>query len=65
MEEKIKQQLYNLHKKICKGVVGGKLQFTEHMDLRMATNNLEMAIELEEYEAAQIFKEHIDKLKIK
>jgi protein-arginine kinase activator protein McsA len=52
-----------LHRKICKAVVSGKLQFTEHMDLRMATKNLEMAIDIEEYEAAQIFKEHIDKLK--
>ena len=63
MTDETKIKMDNLHRKICKGVVDGKIQFTEHMDLRMATKNLEMAIELEEYEAAQIFKEYIDKLK--
>jgi protein-arginine kinase activator protein McsA len=61
--EKIKTTPQELHRKICKAVVSGKLQFTENMDLRMATKNLEMAVEIEEYEAAQIFKQYIDKLK--
>jgi hypothetical protein len=52
-----------LHRKICKILVSGKMQFTQHMDIRMTTKNLELSIELEEYEAAKIFKEHLDKLK--
>jgi len=63
MTEEVKQKMDELHRKIYKGVVSGKIQFTEHMDMRMATKNLEMAVELEEYEAATLFKEHIDKLK--
>ena len=63
MTEETKQKMDELHRKICKGVVSGKIQFTEHMDMRMATKNLEMSVGLEEYEAAIVFKEHIDKLK--
>jgi protein-arginine kinase activator protein McsA len=35
------------------------------MNIEMITKNLELSVELEEYEAAKIFKEHLDKLKNK
>lgn len=53
----------NLSRKIFKGIVTGKIKFTEHMNLDMAMKNLNKAIELEEYKAAQIFKDYINKIK--
>jgi len=52
-----------LHRKICKLVVSGEMKFTEHMNIEMTTKNLKLSVEIEEYEAAKIFKEHLDKLK--
>ncbi len=63
MKGEMKQKMDELNRKICNGVVSGKLKFTEHMNVIMAEKNLQMALELEEYKAAQIFKEYIDKLK--
>ncbi len=65
MKEETTIKRNDLHRKICRLVVSGKMQFTEHMNIEMITKNLELSVELEEYEAAKIFKEHLDKLKNK
>jgi len=33
-----------------------EVKFTEHMDIRLATKNLNLSVELEEYEAAKYLK---------
>lgn len=57
----MKTELDNMHIKLYRAVGKGKIGFTEHMDLNMAKLSLERAIELEEYEAAKVFKDFIDK----
>lgn len=62
--EEIDRKWEELDRKIYKGIRDGKITFNDHMDLRMLNLNIKRAIELEEYETAQIFQNEIDKFKI-
>lgn len=64
MDEEIKIRYEKTMKKLYCAVGEGKVSLmTQNMDLRILKKNLDFAIELEEYKAAQIFHDLIENMK--
>lgn len=60
MKEDIEKKLEELNRTLYRALVSGEAKFNENMNVELAKKNLDCAVKLEEYEAAEIFRKFID-----
>ena len=61
-DKELQEKFDNLNRKFFRALVSGKLDMKDAADKEWLQKCLGIAVRIEEYEAAQMFKNHIDKL---